>query len=175
VPAKQDDLITKLISTVSDLIRQVSRYLPISLNALERHNRAYEELDSIRLSLEEQRELLSDHFQENSRWADALSKRIDRLERYMILSRMVGGSQDTLQIESSVSKEHIERALREELVNQQQLVIQYQKNINIIKQRIAKSGESVISLNELEEYQSKLDKALEAMERIREQLNESTS
>jgi len=162
-------------STLDDLIRQLNKLISTAYVLIERFARGYEEIDSNHLALEEMRELLSDHFQENSRWADALSRRIDRLERYTILSRMVGSSQDTLQIESSVSKEHIERALREELVNQQQLVIQYQKNINIIKQRIAKFGESVNSLNELEEYQSKLDRALEAMERIREQLNESTS
>jgi len=162
-------------TTLDDLVRQLNKLIGTANALMERYARLAEEYDSSHLANEEIRELLKELIIESGRWADGLSRRIDRLERYMILSRMVGSSQDTLQIESSVSKEHIERALREELVNQQQLVIQYQKNINIIKQRIAKFGESVVSLNELEEYQSKLDKALEAMERIREQLNESTS
>lgn len=98
---------------------------------------------------------------------------MDRLEKYVVLTRMYGGpSRDTLEIEGTVSKEHIERALREELTNQQMLILRYQKNITKVQERIANFGETVASLNEIEDYQNKMNKAQEVVNRIREQLNE---
>ncbi len=169
MPTK-DDLLTKLISVVNDLVRQVSKYLSVSLNVLERHNRAYEELDAIRLSQEEFRELIKELIIESGRQADSVNKHLYRVEQYTILKGMFGIGRETLQIESEVAKEHIERALSERLVEQQKLVEQYQKNIARVGLSIARYGETVPLLNELDEYQSKLDKTLEAIERIREQL-----
>ena len=170
MPAKQDDLLTKLISVVNDLVRQVSKYLPVSLGVLERHNRAYEELDSIRLALEELRELIKELIIESGRQADSTNKHLYRVEQYVILKGMMGAGRETIQVESEVAKEHIERALSERLTEQQELAKQYQKNITKVNERIAKFGDTVASLNELDEYQGKLDKALEAIKRIREQL-----
>jgi uncharacterized membrane-anchored protein YhcB (DUF1043 family) len=153
-----------------DELGQIRRFIAMARDILERYARTFEELEGIRLSLEESRELLADHFEENARWADNLSGRIDRLERYIILVRMTGGNQQTVEIESKTSREHIDRALRMELVTQQELILQYQKNIDKVKLRIAKFGETVPLLNELDDYQKQIGKADEVIARIRESL-----
>ena len=158
-------------NTLDDLVIQVRRLIGTVNAIIERYARAFEELDSIRLSLDEQREVQAEHVEESSRWADGLSGRIDRLERYTILVRVVGSNQETIQIEGSVSREHIERALREELVNQQNLMAQYQKNINKVKLSIARYGETTPLVNELEEHETKYQKSQEAIARIRESLS----
>jgi hypothetical protein len=172
VPAKQDDLINKLIATVSDLVRQVSRYLPISLNALERHNRAYEELDAIRLALEEQRELVKELIIESSRHADGTNKRLDRVEEYTILVGM--GKVDSRkagEITQEVSDEHVERNLSERLVEQQRLLLTYQDNLARVKQNVAEMGyESVENSNKVKDYQNKINKITEVIDRIRQAL-----
>lgn len=158
------------IKPIDDLVIQVRRLIGTVNGLLERFARGYEELDNIRLALEEQRELIKDLIVESSRQADSHNKKMDRLEQYVVLRGMGAVGRETLQIEDSVHKEHLEKALSEELSRQQGLVRQYQKNISIVQEQVAKYGETVSRLNELEEYQSKLDKALEAMNRIREQL-----
>ena len=157
-------------TTLDDLVRQLNKLIGLSTAILERYARINEEFDSNRLANEEIRELLKELVIEHSRWADKLDKSIRELQRYVILVKMTGGNQETLQIESSFSKQQIESALKEELVNQQKLVIQYQKNINKVNERIAKFGETTPLVNELEEYQAKLGKAQESITRIREQL-----
>ena len=154
---------------VDDLIRQINRLIGTSNAIMERYARAMEELDGIRLSLDEARELLADHFDENARWADNLSRRMDRQERYVILKGM-GGGRETIQIETVVSREHISQALREELVVQQELTLQYSRNIEKVKLKIAKFGDTVALLNEMDDYQKQIDKASEAIARIREAL-----
>ena len=156
-------------TTLDDLVRQVSRLIGTTNSVLERYARLGEEYDSNRLANEELRELIKELIEESSRHADKLSERMDRIERYTILSKF-GNVSVTLEIESSVAKEHIERALSERLIEQQELAKQYQNNITIVQKRMARLGDTVASLNELEEYQSKLNRALEAMKRIREQL-----
>lgn len=165
-------LLNKFIPAVQDLSRQVGRYLPISLDALERHNRAYEELDGLKLALEEMRELQSEHFQENARWADKLSKHNERLERYVILTKMtgMGNAAEISEIEKIVGKEHVERVLREELVTQRNLWSQYQNNINFIELQNAKFGESITRLNELADAKKKLIEIENAIEEIRKVL-----
>ena len=153
-----------------DDLNQIKRFIGLARDILERYGRAMEELDSLRLAMEEIRETLSDHFGENSRWADDLSRKMDRLERYVILVRIVGSNTETIAVEGAVSREHIERALREELVSQQELILQYQRNIDRVKIRIAKFGETVPLMNELDDYQKQVEKADEAMERIRDAL-----
>lgn len=157
-------------STLDDLVIQCQRLIGTVNAILERYVRAYEEIDNTRLSLEEIRELIKDLIDESGRFADGLSKKMDRLERYTILVRIVGSNQETTQIEGVVSREHIEQALREELVNQQNLMAQYQKNINKVRLSIAKYGETVPLTNELETYEIKLEKAQETINRIRESL-----
>lgn len=152
-----------------DELNQIRRFISLARDILERYARSAEELDGIRLSLEEQRELQAEHFEENARWADGLSKRMDRQERYVILKGM-GGGRETIQIEQVVAREHIDRALREELVNQQELILQYQKNIDKVKLKIAKFGETVPLLNEIDDYQKQIDKAQESIARIRQSL-----
>ncbi len=169
----RDDLtkhVQRLISVVTDLIKEVGRFIRVDNDLAERYSRSMEELDSLRLSQEELRELIKELIVESSRHADSLLKRMDRQEQYVILKGMIGVGRETLQVESTVSKEHIERALSERLSEQQELARQYQKNITKVNERIAKFGDTVASLNELDEYQGKLDKALEAIKRIREQL-----
>lgn len=152
-----------------DELNQIRRFIAMARDILERYARTYEALEGMRLSLEESRELLADHFDENSRWADGLSSRMDRLERYVILKGM-GGGRETIQIETVVSREHIDRALREELVNQQELILQYQRNIDKVKLKIAKFGDTTALLNEQDDYQKQIDKANEAIARIRQSL-----
>lgn len=139
---------------------------------LERFSRQSEEYDQNRLANEEIRELIKDLIDESGRFADGLSRRMDRIEQYVILKGMdpSGYGRQTLQIEAGVAREHIDRALREELVNQQQIVLQYQKNISRVKLSIAKYGETTPLVNELEEYEMKVEKATEAIARIRENL-----
>ncbi len=137
---------------------------------IERFARGYEELDGIRLSVEEIRSVLADHFEENSHWANELSKRIDRLERYTVLTRMFGSNPETIQVEAVVSREHIRRALREELTTQQEIILQYQKNIDRVRLKMAKYGDTIPLMNELEDYEKQIMKSQESMTRIREQL-----
>lgn len=157
-------------TTIDDVFRQINRLIGTVNSIIERFARGYDELESNRLATEEIRELLKELIDESGRWANGISGRIDRLERYTILVRMVGGNQETIQIESAVSREHIDRALREELVNQQNLMAQYQKNIHKVKMSIAKYGETVPLMNELEDYEKKMEKAQEVVNRIRESL-----
>lgn len=169
----RDDLtkhVQKLISIVTDLVREVSRFIRVDNDLAERYSRSMEELDSLRLSQEELRELIKELIVESSRHADNTNKHLYRVEQYVILKGMMGVGRETLQVESTVSKEHIERALSERLSEQQELARQYQKNIAKVNERIAKFGETVANLNELDEYQNKLDKALESITRIRENL-----
>ncbi len=172
MPTRDDLLkhVQKLISIVTDLVKEVSRFIRVDNDLAERYSRAMEELDSLRLSQEELRELIKELIVESSRHADSTNKHLYRVEQYVILKGMMGIGRETLQVESEVAKEHIERALSERLVEQQELAKQYQKNITKVNERIAKFGDTVASLNELDEYQGKLDKALEAIKRIREQL-----
>ena len=169
MPTKSD--IDKLISAVNDLATQVRRLVGTANALMERFARTSEEMDGIRLAQEEQRELLRDHFQENTRWSDKLDRSLRELQRYVILIRATGGNQETLQIEAKFSKGQIEDALKEELVNQQSLIIQYQKNVNQVQQQIARYGETVPLVNELDEYQNKIKKAQKSMARIREKLD----
>ena len=170
MPTKSD--IDKLIAAINDLTRQVRNLIVVTSSVLERHSRSMEELDSLRLAQEEQREHLRDHFQENTRWSDKLDRSLRELQRYIIMVKMTGGgNQETRDIESKFSKQQIEDALKEELVQQQGLILQYQKNSIHVAGQIAKYGETVPLMNELSEYQDKIKKAQESMARIREQLD----
>ena len=170
MPTKSD--IDKLIAAINDLTRQVRNLIVVTSSVLERHSRSMEELDSLRLAQEEQREHLRDHFQENTRWSDKLDRSLRELQRYIIMVKMTGGgNQETREIESKFSKQQIEDALKEELVQQQGLILQYQKNSIHVAGQIAKYGETVPLMNELSEYQDKIKKAQESMARIREQLD----
>jgi len=156
-------------TTVDDIFKQINRLIPTVHALLERYARSAEEIDSNHLALQEQRELLREHFAENSRWASELSKRIDRLEQYVILSRF-GNLTATLQIETITSQEHIGRSLTEDLVTQRELWSTYQKNINRVRERIAKFGETTASINEVEGYEMELVKIETRIERIRKAL-----
>lgn len=153
-----------------DELKQMRHFVGTANALMERYARVVEEYESNRLANEEIRELLKELTEEMGRWADGLSGRMDRLERYTILVRMTGGNQQTVEVEGKVAKEHIDRALREELVNQQNLLAQYQKNISRVKMSIAKYGETVPLMNELEEYETKADRSNEAIARIRQSL-----
>ncbi len=159
------------LKPIDDLVIQVRRLVGTVNSVLERYSRAAEELDGIQLSLEELRAVMAEHFAENSRWADKLEKRMDRVEQYIILSKF-GNVQATLQLEGAVTKEHIERALGEELVSQRELWLQYQRNLDRVNIRIAKFGETTQLINEVDEYEKKMIKIEEATKRIGEALTE---
>ena len=156
-------------TTIDDVFRQINRLVGVVNSLLERYSRSAEEIDSNHLALEEIRAVMDEHFKENARWADKLSKRMDRLEQYIVLSKF-GNVAATLQIESATSKEHIERSLAEDLVTQRELWSTYQKNINRVRERIAKFGDTTASLNEVEGYEIELVKIEKRIERIRNAL-----
>lgn len=158
-------------TTLDDLVRQVIRLIGTANALMERYSRSMEELDNVRLAQEELRELLKEHFIENSHWANKLSERMDRIEQYTILGKF-GNISATLQIEADVSKEHIARSLRENLITQRELWSKYQKNINRVRERIANFGETVQSLNEVEGYEAELLKIETRIERTRKALDD---
>lgn len=158
-------------TTLDDLVKQVIRLIGTANALMERFARSFEEIDNNRLAQEELRELFKEHFQENARWADRLSERMDRIEQYTVLGKF-GNISATLQIEASVSKEHIQRALREDLVTQRELWSQYQRNLDRLNIQIAKFGETVSRLNEVEDYEKKIIQIETAIERIRKALDE---
>lgn len=158
-------------SQLDDLIHQINKFVIVSTALLERYARGYEELDGNRLALEEIRELLKEHFEEVARDADNLSRRMDRLEQYIILVRM-GEKEQSGAITQHVTGEHVRRAAREELGRQQELMLQYRKNIDRVKLKIAKYGETIPLVNELEGYEDEIGKITEAIERLREALNQ---
>lgn len=158
------------MSPSDDLLREIRKLVVVVSALLERFARAYEELDGNRLALEELRELLKEHFEESSRWADGLSKRIDRLEQWVILTR-AGDKRQAGTITQQVTGEHLRQGLKEQLLEQQALLQQYHKNVGRIKLRIAKFGESTELANELEDNEREIQKTNEAIERIREALN----
>ena len=94
---------------------------------------------------------------------------MDRVEEYVILVGMnKGDSRKAGEITQEVSGEHIERSLREQLVEQQNLLVTYQRNLARVKQTIAEMGyETVENSNKVDTYQNKIDKISEAINRIR--------
>lgn len=174
MPTRDDLLrqIQKLISIVTDLSKEVSKFIRVDNDLIERYSRSMEELDSVRLSNEELRELIKDLIVESGRQADSVNRRLDRQEEFIILVGMgKSGSQKAGEITQEVSREHIDRSLQEELVEQQKLLMTYDRNIARVKQSIAEMGyETVENANKLDTYQSKIDKINESISRIREAL-----
>ena len=156
-------------STLDDLVRQVSRLIGVVNSVVERYSRIAEEYDFNRLASEEIRELIKELIIESSRHADGINKRMDRVEEYVILVGMnKGDSRKAGEITQEVSGEHIERSLREQLVEQQNLLVTYQRNLARVKQTIAEMGyETVENSNKVDTYQNKIDKISEAINRIR--------
>ena len=156
-----------------DLIRQLNKFTTMAGILLERYNRLAEEYDSNRLATEEIRELIRELIEEVSTWAQYIGSRLDRQEEYVILVGMGKGESHQAQaITQVVSQEHIERGLREELVAQQKLLQTYQRNLSKVQQQIAEMGyTSIENGNKEDEYQHKIDRATEAIARIREALN----
>ena len=156
-----------------DLIRQLNKFTTMAGILLERYNRLAEEYDSNRLATEEIRELIRELIEEVSTWAQYIGSRLDRQEEYVILVGMGKGESHQAQaITQVVSQEHIERGLREELVAQQKLLMTYQRNLSKVQQQIAEMGyTSIENGNKEDEYQHKIDRATEAISRIREALN----
>lgn len=152
-----------LLSLITDLTRQISRYIPISLEILERHNRGYEELDSLHLSLEELRELLSDYFSESSRNADKISERLSRLERLAILEKTSSNPTETQQIKAEISKDLRLSSLRTALVQEVQ-------NLTHTLEKRAHYGIDVPVkiLNEIQLYTERIDA-------LKEQIDNETS
>lgn len=156
----------------SELTREVRKLVIQTTALLERYSRVAEEIDGIRLMLEEAREIFRDHFAENAAWADVISKRLDRVERYVILTHMVGTNKETLDIENVTGQEHLGRALRADLVEQRKLYDRYQRNINKVRESVANFGETVARANELEGYEAELAKIDVRITRIRTALTE---
>ena len=179
MPIKQSDFdalykqLTNLVPAVLDLLKQLGKYIALSLQVLERHNRAFEELGEISNRIDAFQEMQRENTFEISRWATQLNKDINRLEEYIILVGMGKGESHQAQaITQVVSQEHIERGLREELVAQQKLLMTYSRNLTKVQQQIAEMGyTSIENGNKEDEYQHKIDRATEAIARIREALN----
>lgn len=159
-------------SEVQDLTRQVARLIGTANSVLERYSRLAEEYDSTRLANEEVRAILRELVEEFGIWAGTLSKRIDRLEQYIILVRM---GQDTAQITQQVEGEHIRRKGREELAGYQEQLLTYHKNMDRVRLMIAKRGYPTIEeSNQLDDWQLEVDRLTEAIDRMREALNVKT-
>jgi chromosome segregation ATPase len=178
VPIKQSDFdalykqLTNLIPATLDLLRQVGKYIPISLDALERHNRAFEELSSVRLEIEVLKEIQRENTFEIARWANQLSKDMRRLEEYTILSNMgKSDSPKAKEITQEVGGEHLEYKLNEKLADKQKELASWARNLSHVQQEIAKMGYANIeNSNKEQEYQSKIDKLTKEIERLREAL-----
>lgn len=159
------------LKPIDDLIIQVKRLIGTVNAILERYARLAEEYDSIRLAILETRELLADYFEESGRWADGISRRMDRQERLDILDRTGNaGSVEAKNIRQDIANEHRDRTLREEISAKQELLSTYQRNLDKIGIRIAKFGSTVKDENEQEDYQREVDKLKEQIERMREAL-----
>lgn len=156
-------------ATLDDILRSVNRLIGTANALMERYSRIAEEYDFNRLATEEIREFIKELIVESSRHADGINKRIDRIEEYVILVGMnKGDSQKAGEITQEVSGEHIERTLREQLVEQQTLLVTYQRNLARVKQNIAEMGyETVENSNKVDIYQGKIDKINESISRIR--------
>jgi hypothetical protein len=75
------------------------------------------------------------------------------------------------EITQEVSDEHVERNLSERLVEQQRLLLTYQDNLARVKQNVAEMGyESVENSNKVKDYQNKINKITEVIDRIRQAL-----
>ena len=178
MPIKQSDFdalykqLTNLIPAVLDLVRQLGKYIPISLQVLERHQRAHEELDGIRLDIEVLKEIQRENTFEVSRWATQLSKDMRRLEEYTILSNMgKGDSPKAREITQEVGGEHLEYKLNEKLADKQKELMAWQRNLSKVKQDIASMGYATIeNSNKEESYQSKIDRLTTEVDRLREAL-----
>lgn len=156
-------------ATLDDILRSVNRLIGTANALMERYSRIAEEYDFNRLATEEIREFIKELIVESSRHADGINKRIDRIEEYVILVGMdKGDSRKAGEITQEVSGEHIERTLREQLVEQQTLLVTYQRNLARVKQNIAEMGyETVENSNKVDIYQGKIDKINESISRIR--------
>lgn len=157
-----------------DLIRQLNKFTTMAGILLERYNRLAEEYDSNRLATEEIREILKDLIKELGEWAQYLGTRLDRLEEYTILKGMgKSNSPKVNEITQQVQQEHLERGLRKQLGQQQKLLQQYRDNLATVQLQIARMGYATIeNTNKEIEYQTKIERATEAIKRIREALNE---
>lgn len=116
---------------IADLIVQIRRQIALSAAILERFARSYEELDGLRLGLEELRELLSDYFAESGRNADRIAERLERLERLAILEKVQ--TKETLEIKSEITDDLYRATLRHELIQQT-------KNLAYTREKAAKYG-----------------------------------
>ena len=155
---------------LDDLARQINKFIGTANAVMERYSRSMEEIDYLRLTGEELKELLKDFTEEAGIWADGISRRIDRLEQFVILSK-IGNKHKAGEITQEVGKEHIERTLREDLAEHQKLLLTYQRNIMRVKERIAKQGyDTIEQANQLEDYERESAKLTEAINRIRETL-----
>lgn len=157
-------------TTIDDVVRQLNKVIGTANALMERYARLAEEYDSNRLAIEEIRELIKELIVESSHQANSVNRRLDRQEEFIILVGM-GKDQKAGEITQEVSREHIDRSLQEELVEQQKLLMTYDRNIARVKQSIAEMGyETVENANKLDTYQSKVDKINESISRIREAL-----
>lgn len=178
MPIKQSDFdalykqLTNLIPAVFDLLKQVGKYLPISLNALERHNRAFEELGAISTRIDALEQVQREIIFEISRWATQLSKDMRRVEEYTILSNMgKADSPKAMSITQEVGGEHLEYKLNEKLADKQKELSAWSRNLSHIQQEIAKMGYATIeNSNKEDDYQHKIDRLTKEVDRLREAL-----
>lgn len=156
--------------TLVEVTYQIKKFVGTANALMERYARSMEEIDSTRLANEELREQLREQTEEFAHWADRLQERMNRLEQYTVLSK-IGNQPHAAKIEATVNREHEERALREDLTHQRELWSQYQKNLDRVKLRIARDGETTGRMNEAEEYEQKIRESVQAIENLMALLN----
>ena len=144
---------TPKLSVLEDLVRQVRNLVIVTTSVVERYARSFEELDFIRLMLEEQRETIRDHFEEVGRQTDKMLDRMERIERLEILDRTGNiTSREAQRIKEDVASEAHQRALRRELAQQT-------KNLDNARNRAAKYGVLDVPtriINEIESYEERI-------------------
>lgn len=135
-----------------DLTNQITRLIAVANALMERNARSFEELDGVRLSLEEIREILVDFFDEAGRKDDRIAERLERLERLLLLKQTQTNLEEARQIEKSITLDLRRDSMQRELIQQI-------KNLQRANERAARYGINIPTdlANEIEVYQERID------------------
>lgn len=134
-----------------DLTNQITRLIAVANALMERNARSFEELDGVRLSLEEIRGILIDFFDEAGRKDDRIAERLERLERLLLLKQARANSDEAERIEKSITLDLWRDSMQRELVQQM-------RNLQRVNERAARYGMNVPTdvINEIELYQERI-------------------
>lgn len=134
-----------------DLTNQITRLIAVANALMERNARSFEELDGVRLSLEEIRGILIDFFDEAGRKDDRIAERLERLERLLLLKQTRTNPEEAEQLEKSITLDLRHNSVQRELVQQM-------KNLQRANEKAARYGMNVPTelMNEMELYQERI-------------------